>query len=90
MRLPLGQPEERSPYRTTHAPVVLRQLCRTAERSTALYRSEDWRFVRDGLSDRSRAETAQALRAVAFIALRMAQSLEEEPRSDDREPPTTS
>jgi hypothetical protein len=44
-------------------------------------------LIREGLSEQSRAEAAEALRAVALVAQAMAKSLEET-RGDEDEPPT--
>jgi hypothetical protein len=44
-------------------------------------------LIREGLSEQSRAEAAEALRAVAVVAQAMAKSLEET-RGDEDEPPT--
>jgi hypothetical protein len=52
-----------------------------------LYVSDNWEFVRGSLSKQSRAEAAQALRVVAFVAQSMAESLEKK-KGDEDEPPT--
>jgi hypothetical protein len=79
MRWPEPQPQ-RSELLAPYMPiVVLRELCGVARRARALYVSDDWQFVLRTLSHESRAETAQALRSVAFVAQAMAESLEKEP-----------
>jgi hypothetical protein len=57
--------------------VVLKGFCLAGKQALALYENkEDWEFVRTSLTHTSRLETAQALRAVAFVAQCMAESLE--------------
>jgi hypothetical protein len=49
----------------------------------ALYVSDNWDFARGSLSEQSRAKAAKALRAVAFVAQTMAESLAEGEGEDD-------
>ena len=67
--------------------MVIRELCKVAEVARRLYVSDDWQFVRASLTPQSRAEGAQALRAVAFVAQTMAES-SEKPQDGESEPPT--
>jgi hypothetical protein len=75
----MRQPIDRLPYRSIPPTVVLLELCRIAEQARSLYISDNWELVRSGLSEQSRADTVQALNAVAFIARTMAEDLENSP-----------
>ena len=67
--------------------MVIGELCQVAYGAKALYLSEDWEFVRGSMSRESRAEAAGALRAVAYVAQSMAESLEKG-NVGEEEPPT--
>jgi hypothetical protein len=57
--------------------VAIRGLCMAGRQALALYENkEDGEFARTTLTHASRVEAAQALRAVAFVAQCMAESLE--------------
>ncbi len=56
--------------------VVLLELFRVSEQASALYTSEDWPLVCEGLSEQSRAEVLRGLRATQAVVEAMADSLE--------------
>ena len=51
-------------------------MFRIGKQASELYGSEAWEVVRSSLSEQSRAEAVQGLRAVATVATAMADSLE--------------
>ena len=66
------------PRRPFSPAVVLLELFRVSGQASALYASEDWEVVRESLSEQSRVEAVQGLRAVATVATAMADDLESE------------
>jgi hypothetical protein len=67
------------PSRPFSPAVVLLELFRASEQASKLYSSEEWSLVCADLSEHSRAEAVQALKAVATVATSMARNLEEAP-----------